>query len=213
MILSILILAISCNALYGAAGTDLSLIKGPVKAGVPDEFVCAVFRNKLSDGFVTATQLNDDKEPTGQINEPYKQITKIGYSAYAKQNPEMIADSEPFIVSVNNDPVAGQAWRMVVAAKNKRMSVRKSALSIYWDAVNTPLTKEEMIFIPDLKGAPHMELIMLLNQKLELSREQKKVWNAIFATSASILGAMQKQDGEAFASLFRDEIPDPCPVQ
>lgn len=197
------------TTLAKAAAGDVTLhTASPVKAGMPNEFVCSVFKQMLYTGVTTATELNGGKKPTGQISAPYEAIATDGYSVYVEKNPAMIPDSEPFITHVNLDPKVQSAWHMVLAAKSKSLAARKSALSTYFAATNVPLTHDEEQFIPDLKMAPHMVAIMVdpSNQKLVLDKKQQDVWNAIFASTASIMSAMEAEDHDAFALLFKDDI-------
>ncbi len=188
--LSILLLTLLSFHIADAASNQV----GPVKPGNPNAFVAQVFTNMLKQGVTYATELNDGKAPRGDINKPYEQIAQMGYLKYVEENPEMIDDAKPFIKSVNDDENAQYAWRIVRLAKDKSLAARKKALDFYYSVANVPLAKEEKKVIPKLELAPFMLGIMLANQNLELDDKQKKVWNAIFGSTASILQAMETQD-------------------
>ena len=184
---------------------------GPVKSGNPNVLVAQVFTNMLKNGVTLATELNGGNAPTGDINKPYEQIASMGYLAYTKEHPEMLDDAKPFIASVNDNENAQSAWQIVLAAKRTAsLAAREKALNLYYDAANVPLAEEEKKVIPDLKLAPFMVGIMLANQKLELDKGQTRVWNAIFASTASILQAMETEDPKAFNALY---LPNTCALQ
>ncbi len=205
------ILLLTLFSVYVADASSSNQV-GPVKPDNPNAFVAQVFTNMLKHGVTLATELND-KAPKGDINKPYEQIATLGYLKYVEAHPEMIDDAKPFIESVNDDENAQYAWRIVGLSKGKSLAAREKALNFYYTVANVPLAKEEKKVIPKLELAPFMVGIMLANQNLTLNDEQKKVWNAIFASTASILQAMETQDKEAFSALFKNDLPSSCNIQ
>lgn len=202
MILLIILLATTAYTCAASSLTDL----GPVKSGMPTPLVCSTFATMISRGVSVATDMNEGQTPTGPINVPYQGIATKGYLPYVEEHREMLADSAPLIACVNNNAVVQGLWSIVLATKDKPLVIRTHALKMYWDEANVPLTRQEMFAIPNLRYAPHMVAIMLCNQDLVLNPAQVALWNAVFASTASIMQAMETEDREAFCMLFKDDI-------
>jgi hypothetical protein len=203
-----LVLLMATSQLYAASTSDPQVDLGPVKARVPSELVCSTLQSMFARAITVATAMNNGNKLTGLINVPYQEIATKGYLAYNKEHPEMMRDAAPLIAHVNADTKVQALWALVRAAKSPL--VRLHTLSMFLEETAQPLARQQEQLMPTLQYAPHMAAIMFGNQELELSPAQQAGWNAIFATTASIMQAIETEDRKAFRKLFEHDAPSRC---